>query len=216
MDPIFRRSSLFYVTGLCVYMGLMGRYMLTRSWPVFEVVPLFLPIYLMGELFASEDGERYAFLRTLPVPDRVVVRTKFELMLLATTAAWGLLMAGTLLRTADGMAGRPTFVYVTMVSAASLLLVGACQIGVWFHGIRFMKVVLGVGMALGLALVIAHVFNLKHAPGWPALSETPPVLWLGRVPLVSCTAIIGVTLFLYWRLMQTGIRIKADCEEHLS
>ncbi len=216
MDPIFRRSSLFYVTGLCVYIGLMGRYMLTRSWPVFEVVPLFLPIYLMGELFASERDEHYAFLRTLPVPDRVVVRTKFQLMLLATTAAWVLLMAGALLRTVDGMAGRPTFIYITLVSGASLLLVGTCQVGVWFHGTRFMQVVLGISMALGVVLLLVHVFNLKQVSGWPALSQTAPVLWMGRAPVVSCGVIIGLTLLLYWRLMRVGVRIKAECEEHLS
>ncbi len=216
MDPIFRRSSLFYVTGLCVYMALMGRYMLTRSWPVFEVVPLFLPIYLMGELFASEHDEHYAFLRTLPVPDRVVVRTKFELVLLATAAAWVLLMAGALLRTQDGMADRSTFIYITLVSGASLLLAGTCQVGVWFHGIRFMQVVLGISMALGVVLLLVHVFNLKQVPGWPALSQSPPILWLSRAPVISSVAIIAVTLLLYWRLMRAGVRVKAECEEHLS
>ena len=71
MDPIFRRSSFFYVTALVTYMGLMGRYMLTRSFPVFEVIPLFLPVWLLGAMAASEHDERYAFLRMLPGPGRV-------------------------------------------------------------------------------------------------------------------------------------------------
>jgi hypothetical protein len=37
MDPILRRSSFYYVTSTLTYLALMGRYMLTRDWPVFEV-----------------------------------------------------------------------------------------------------------------------------------------------------------------------------------
>ena len=75
MDPILRRSSFYYVTSLFMYMSLMGRYMLTRDWPVFEILPLFVPIWVLGALFASESDECYAFLRMLPVPDRRVART---------------------------------------------------------------------------------------------------------------------------------------------
>ena len=83
MDPILRRSSFFYVTALITYMGLMGRFMLTRDWPAFEVIPLFLPVWLISGMAASEHDERYAFLRMLPVPDRTVARMKFILVLSA-------------------------------------------------------------------------------------------------------------------------------------
>ena len=55
MDPILRRSSFFYVTALITYMGLMGRFMLTRDWPAFEVIPLFLPVWLISGWLASES-----------------------------------------------------------------------------------------------------------------------------------------------------------------
>ena len=93
MDPILRRSSFFYVTSLDQYLGVMGRYMLTRDWPVFEIIPLFMPVWLLGAMLASESDERYAFLRTLPVPDRSVARTKFTLIL-SSAACSGLLMIG--------------------------------------------------------------------------------------------------------------------------
>jgi len=46
MDPIFRRSSFFYVTTLLTYCGLMGRFLITRDWPVCEIIPLFMPVWL--------------------------------------------------------------------------------------------------------------------------------------------------------------------------
>ena len=64
MDPILRRSSSYYVTSSLTYLAVTGRYMLTRDWPVFEVIPMFMPVWLLSAMMASESDERYAFLRT--------------------------------------------------------------------------------------------------------------------------------------------------------
>ena len=215
MDAIFRRSSFFYVTALITYSGLMGRYMLTRDWPVFEVVPLFLPVWLLSALFASEHDECYAFLRTLPVPDGAVVRTKFRLILSAVIAAWALMVAATAYRLSDGMSGPSTFVYITLVSASGLLAVSCCQIGVWRYGFSVMAVVLGVSIAAGLVLAIVHVANLKYIEGWPAFSRLALVDWLGGAPWMSSTAVAALALAAFHRLMRLGIRVKAASEAHL-
>jgi hypothetical protein len=215
MDPILRRSSFFYVTMLLTYMGLMGRFMLTRDWPVFEAIPLFMPVWLISGMAASEHDERYAFLRMLPVPDRAVVRTKFALILSAVAAAWALMSAVVLVRMGDGLTGGPTLVYITLVCAAALLLAACCQIGIWRFGMSVMLPVIGVSVAVGLALCILHLANLRYVEGWPALSRLAVVEWLGGAPWISIAVIAAPVLLLYRVLMQAGVRVKAAGEAHL-
>ncbi len=168
MDPIFRRSSFFYVTALCTYLVLMGRYLLTRDFPVFEVIPLFLPVWLLSAMFASEHDERYAFLRTLPVSDERVARIKFRLILSAVTVNWAVMMAAAAFRLRDAVAGPSTFVYLTLVVAVALLLAACYQIGIWRFGFSVMSVAIGVSVAAGLVLVIVHLASLKYNDSWPA------------------------------------------------
>jgi len=215
MDAIFRRSSFYYVTAVVTFMGLMGRFMLTRDWPVFEVVPLFLPVWLLGALFASEYDECYAFLRTLPVPDATVVRTKFTLILSIVTIAWALMFAVSAYRLGDGMAGPSTFVYITLVCASGLFLVSCYQIAIWRYGFPVMSVVIGVSIAAGLVMAVVHVANLRYMRGWPAFSRLAFVDWLGGAPWISSTVAAALALVAFHRLMRFGIRIKAASEAHL-
>jgi len=215
MDPILRRSSFFYVTALITYMGMMGRFMLTRDWPAFEVIPLFLPVWLISGMAASEHDERYAFLRMLPVPDRTVARTKFILVLSFAAVAWALMTGVALVRMGDGLAGSPTLVYLTLV-CVSAILIGACyQIGIWRYGLSIMFPVIGVSVAAGLALAIIHVANLKYADEWPALSRLGVVEWLGGAPWISSAVLIALALLAFRALLHLGVRVKAASEAHL-
>ena len=108
----------------------MGRYFLTRDWPVFEVIPLFVPVWLLSAMMASESDERYAFLRTLPVPDRAVVKTKFAphpaLRRVPVDAD------GRRRRSSGWTKASPaasTLVYLTLLCAFGLLAVAGYQIG---------------------------------------------------------------------------------------
>ena len=215
MDPIFRRSSFFYVTALVTYLGLMGRFLLTRDFPAFEVIPLFLPVWLLGAMFASEQDERYAFLRTLPVSDERVARTKFRLVLSAVAVNWALVMTVAALRLRDGAAEPSTFVYLTIVGAVALLLVACYQIGIWRFGFPVMSVAFGVSIAAGLVLVIIHMASLKYSDYWPALSRLSVVRWLGSFPWISSAAIAGLALVAFSRLARLGVRVKASSEAHL-
>ncbi len=215
MDPILRRSSFFYVTALVTYLGLMGRFMLTRDWTAFELIPLFLPVWLISGMLASEHDERYAFLRTLPLADRAVVRTKFTLILSFVSAAWLLMTAVAAFRTGDGVATPPTLVYVTLVCATALLVGALYQIGIWRFGIPVMFPVIGVSVAAGLALAVIHVANLKYRDEWPALSQVGLVEWLGGAPWVSSAVIVALALWAYRALMRFGVRVKAASEAHL-
>ena len=120
----------------------MGRYMLTRDWPVFEVIPLFMPVWLLSAMMASESDERYAFLRTLPVPDWTVARTKFVLILSSAAFQWTLMTWAALARMDDSVAEPSTLVYLTVVCVFGLIAVAGYQIGIWRLGFTSMKPVL--------------------------------------------------------------------------
>jgi hypothetical protein len=215
MNPILRRSSFFYVTSALTYLAIMGRYLVTRDWTAFEIIPLFMPVWLVSALLASEDGERYAFLRTLPVPDREVVRTKLGLVLASAAFQWVMMIGTALARTGDGIAGPPTIVYLTGICSFGLLAAAAFQIAIWRHGVSWMKPIMIGAIIAGIVLVIIHLASLKNVDAWPALSEVGLVEWLGGAPWVSSAAVIVVALLAFRRLTRVGIRVKAASEAHL-
>jgi hypothetical protein len=215
MDPVFRRSSFYYVTSALTYLVLMGRYMLTRDWPVFEVIPLFMPVWLLSAMMASESDERYAFLRTLPVPDRAVVRTKFVLILSSAALQWTLMTWAALARMDDSVAEPSTLVYLTLVCLFGLISVAGFQIGIWRLGFTAMKPVLIVAIVAGIALVVVHLASLKNLDDWPALSQLGVVGWLGGAPWISNAMLIAVALLAFRVLMRFGVRVKAANEAHL-
>jgi hypothetical protein len=212
MEPILRRSSFYYITALCTYMVLMGRFMLTRDWPVFEVIPLFLPVWLLAAQLSSEHDERYAYLRTLPIPDRRVARIKFTLILTAAATAWVLMTAAALYRAADGLTEPSTLVYITCVATFGLLLAGCYQIAIWRYGFPAMFAVSGVSIAVGLVLVIIHLANLKYNTFWPALSRLAVVEWLGGAAWISNVLIAALALTVFYGLLRVGIRVKESSE----
>ena len=215
MDPIFRRSSFFYFSSAFTYLAVMGRYLVTRDWTAFEVIPLFMPIWMLSALLANEDGERYAFLRTLPVPDSDVARLKLTLILLSALFQWTLMTVVAVARMGEGIAGPSTLVYLTIIGAFGLLATSAGQIAVWRYGLSVMKPVLVASIIAGIALAIIHLASLKNVDGWPALSGVGVVEWLGGAPWISSAALAALTLLAYRAMLHIGVRVKAASEAHL-
>jgi hypothetical protein len=215
MDPILRRSSFFYITGVVTYLGLMGRYFLTRRWPVFEIIPLFMPIWLASALIASEQDECYAFLRMLPVTDRAIVRRKFLIILASAAIQWGLIVLVAALRTEDGTATAGTFVYLTLVCAAGLVIAGGLQVAVWRFGLPAVRTPAIVAIAVTIAVLIGHTLALMRVEQWFAFSELGPIAWMATVPWLSSAAVAVLALAAWHRIMQVGIRVKASSEAHL-
>jgi hypothetical protein len=215
MDPILRRSSFYYVTSALTYLSVMGRYFLTRSWPVFEVIPMFMPVWLLSAMMASESDERYAFLRTLSVPDRTVVSTKFLLILLSAAFQWTVMVGAALARMDEGVAGPSTLVYLTLLCLFGLLSVAGLQVGIWRFGFAAMKTALIVTIVVAILAIIAHLVSLKTVDDWPALSRTGVVDWLARAPWISSAALFALALVAYRALMRLGVRVKAASEAHL-
>lgn len=215
MDPILRHSSFYYASSVATYMALMGRYFITRSFPVFEIIPLFMPVWLASALLASESDESYAFLRTLPVAERSVARRKFLLILSVAAVEWLLMALVAWLRTRDGVASSSTFVFLTLVCAAGMLVVAGLQIAVWRFGIAAVRPPVIVALAIILVLLIGHTFALKRVGAWFAFSQLGPVEWLGGAPWLSVPAIAAISLLMFSRLMRIGVRVKASSEAHL-
>lgn len=215
MNPIFRRGSFFYAISAFTYLSLMGRYLVTRDWPVFEVVPLFMPIWLLSALLWSEDNERYAFLRMLPVPDGDVARLKLTLILVSALFQWTLLTAVAVARMGEGIAGPSTLVYLTILGAVGLLATAAGQIAIWRFGLSVMKPVIVVCIAGGIVLAILHLASLKNVDDWPAASQAGVVEWLARAPWISSAALIALALVAFRGLLRLGVRVKAATEAHL-
>jgi hypothetical protein len=215
MNPVYRRSTKFYMWSALTYFALMGRYMITRDWPVFEIIPLFMPIWLVSALFASEDDERYAFLRMLPVPDGDVARAKFVLILGSSAFQWILMTGAALARMDEGIADPSTLVYLTLVSVFALLAAAGYQIAVWRYGISTMKPFLIASIIAGIAFAIIHLASLKNVDDWPALSRSAVVEWLGGAPWISNVVLAALALLGFRALLRAGVRVKAASEAHL-
>ncbi len=185
MNPIFRRSSFYYWTSLGTYLALMGRFLVTRDWSAFEIIPLFMPVWLASAMLASEHDESYAFLRTLAVTDRAIVRTKFATILMSATVQWLMMVGVSLLRRRDAASDPSTVVYLTLIAAVALLLVAWLQTGIWRHGLSTVKLPIIGCIAGGVVLIILHMAALKQVDWWPAMSRLGAVRWLGRAPWLS-------------------------------
>lgn len=215
MDPIFSRSSFYYWTSLGTYLALMGRYLVTRDWSAFEIIPMFLPIWLATAMLASEYDESYAFLRTLAVTDRGIVRRKLGTILVSAAVQWLLMVGVSLLRRRDGASDPSTVVYLTLIAAVGLLLVTWLQIAIWRHGLPAMKVAIIACVAGAIVLVILHMALLRQTDWWPALSRLQTVRWLGRAPWMSSAALAAVALAVFNRMVRSAVRVKSSSEAHL-
>jgi hypothetical protein len=212
MDPVLRRSSFFYLSHLAVFSVVLGRYLGANPWPAFEVIPPLMPVYLASSILFSERGESYAFLRTLPVTDRRIVRTKFVLMLVFAAVYWFFLMGMALARFGDGPIGPSTLVYITLICGAGLLAGACCQIGIWRFGVAAMTGVIVTLMGIAVALAIGYTASLRGQPGWPVLSQLAPVEWLARSSWLSEAVLVALTLISLYGLMRVGARVKASSE----
>jgi len=212
MDPIVRRSLGLYLAHVVTWSGILGRYLAVREWPAFEIIPLFMPVWLAGSVVFAERNESYGFLRTLPMTDGRIARTKFGLILGTAVLYWLFMVAAALIRRDSTLTMPATLVYITIVSGCGLLI-GACfLLLVWRFGASTVTVVGIVFMILGMALTLVHTASLMSTPGWPALTRTGAVEWLAGAPWLSIPAVGGLALLAFFGLLRAGIRVKASSE----
>ena len=215
MDPILRRTLIWYLLHLMTYSGLLGRFLLTDRWPAFEVLPLFVPVWFVSSVLFSEREESYAFLRMLPVTDRAIVRTKSRLMLAMGAVYWIAMEGVALARGSDGMVGPEVHVYITLVSVAALLFAAFCQIGIWRFGAQAATPVVLVYMATTMVFAIVHTASLKYKANWPIFTQLAGVRWLAESIWISHIVLIALVLLAFHGLMRIGVRVKTSSEAHL-
>lgn len=215
MDPILRRSSFFYLTTLSIYMGALGNHLTDDPWPSFHVIPLFMPAYLLAAIVSSEKGESYAFLRTLPVADRRIVRTKFGLILASSVVYWLFMTITALARADEGVTDASTLIYVTLVCGATLLLSLCCQLSIWRFGYARPTGVTVVFIALCVVLALIHTVGLKRNPEWPIVTRLGSIAWLAGSPWLSNAVFAAAFLAAALWLMRVGVRAKERSEAAL-
>ena len=212
MDPIIRRSLLLYLTHFMTWSGILGQFLIGREWPAFEIIPLLMPVWLVSSVVFTEREESYGFLRTLPITDSRIVRTKFSLILGAGVVYWLFMVGAAIVRQDATLTGAAALVYITIVSIYGLVM-GACvQLLFWRFGA---SIATGAGiifMILSLVLTIVHMASLHSSPGWPVLSRTGAVAWLAGVPWLSIPVLGGLALLAFSSLLRAGIRVKASSE----
>lgn len=209
MVPIIRRSSFFYLTHLATFCGLLLG--LFRGWHAFEVVPVFMPIWLSGSVLFSERDESYAFLRTLPVTDRAMVRAKFGILLSASAAYW-LAFTGVAIALSDRLSfGYPAGVFITLTWGFSLLLAAVWQIAIWRLGQPLMTWFIVGYMACNMFAAIPYIVSLSRGE-WEGFWESTTILWLARTPGITLALTIAVVLAAFYGLMQVGVRVKQSSE----
>ena len=212
MDPMIRRSLIVYLMHFMTWSGILGRFLYVREWPAFEIIPLFMPVWMASSVVFTERDESYGFLRTLPVTDRRIVRTKLGLIVAASAVYW-LFMVGALLIRGDRTLAVPTaLVYVTIVSLYGLLVGVGLQLLIWRLGASMATGVAIVFMIMSLVLTIVHTASLRFSASWPRLTGTGAVEWLAGVPWLSMPVFGALALTAFYGLGRLGLRVKASSE----
>lgn len=212
MLPIIRRSSFLYCTHILTF-WLMG--VLTFHKPqAIEMMAAFMPLWLSSSVLWSERNESYAFLRTLPVTDMEIVRTKFGIIVAATCVYW-LLMSGLAFLVRGGTESFAALLtFITVICAFSLLVAAVCQIGVWHFGQSIMTVPILAFMGLSFVGAIVFVESLKRG-SVPGPSGFAAFRWIANGSWEIQGLLCALVLAAFFGLMEAGIRTKASSEAHL-
>jgi glucan phosphoethanolaminetransferase (alkaline phosphatase superfamily) len=174
-----------------------------------SVMALWVPIWLSSSVLWSERQESYAFLRTLPVTDREIVRTKFSLALGSALLYW--LFLALLIRRAWG--STPEYAgYMALASltcAIAIILSAAWYIFSWRFGIPALTVCVIVFLVIVIITTMAaNIERMIHTGGIGILAPR----WLAEGPWFYHILLLAAALAAYYGLMQVAVRVKVKRE----
>jgi hypothetical protein len=210
MSAILRKSSFFFITHVCTFCAppliMLAE---SRNRGMLAIMAIWVPIWLSSSVLWSERQESYAFLRTLPVTDREVVRTKFSLALGFALIYW--LILSLLIRWAWG--STPEYAsYMALTSltcAISLFLAGGWYIFSWRFGPSALTAGVMAFIVIGiLATWTIDVKNIIRTRGIKAISPG----WLAEGPWIYQPIMFAVALAAYYGLMRLAVRVKIKSE----
>ena len=177
----------------------------------FSVVTMLLPVWLCSSVLWSEREESYGFLKTLPVTDRDIVRSKFTLAALALVIYWLILLV-TSVRVAELTNGVfPSLTLVYLCCGVSFLIACCCYIGIWRFGVSVMTPLILAFMFLNivLALWVNSGRRMGDLPSAPGMSV---VRYLAEFPWYLSGLIALLAVLTFYALMQLGIYVKKTTE----
>ncbi len=210
MFAIARKSSFFFITHLCTFsipplaMLLEGR---NRS--MLSVMALWVPFWLSSSILWSERQESYAFLRTLPVTDRQIVRTKFGLALGFAVIYW--LILSLFIRGAWGSTPEYSgyMALVNLTCAVSLVLAGGWYIFSWRFGPSVLTA--GVMAFVVIGILATWVVDVRRMVGIGGIGALAP-RWLAEGPWIYQVFLFAIALAAYYGLMQVAVHVKKTSE----
>jgi hypothetical protein len=210
MSPILRKSSFFYITHLCTF-SIPGLVTIPK-WEnpgMLSVMALWVPLWLSSSVLWSERQESYAFLRTLPVTDREIVRTKFALALGFAFIYWVFLAL--LIRRAWG--STPEYAgymaLATLTCAIAIILSAAWYVLSWRLGIPALTVAVIVFLVIGIVTTMAaNIERMIRTGGIGILAPR----WLAEGPWFYHILLLAAALAAFYGLMQLAFRVKRESE----
>ena len=214
MFPLIRRSSPLYLSHFVTFSMMAGPILLDKP-ALLSVAAMLLPVWMSSSVLWSEREESYGFLRTLPVTDGEVVRSKFTLAALALVVYWLILLLISIRVSEITDEVFPSLTLIHICCGCSLVIAGCCYLGIWRWGIGIMTPVILGFMFLNIVLALwvnfgRRIGDLSRAPGMSV------VRYLSEAPWYLSFLFPILAVLTYYVLMQLGIRIKKTAEANVS
>jgi len=212
MFPIIRQSSFLFCTHILTF-SLMGPLQFHKP-ELIEMMAAFMPLWLSSSVLWSERNESYAFLRTLPVTDREIVRIKFGIILAATVVYWLLMSCLAFLLRGGTESFAALLTFITLICGFSLLLAAGWQVGVWRFGQSVMTGIMLVFMGLNFVAAIVFLNSLKRGLA-SGPSGFTAIHWIASAPWQIQGLLCALVLAAFFSLMEAAVRVKTSSEAHL-
>lgn len=210
MFAIARKSSFFFITHLCTFcIPGLATIPIWKNAGMLSAMALWVPIWLSSSVLWSERMESYSFLRTLPVTDRRVVRTKFGLALGFAFLYWLILffLIGRAWGSTPQYAGYMALASLTC--AIAIILVAGWYIFSWRFGIAALTV--GVVVLLVIVIITTMATNMERMIRTGGIGILAP-RWLAEGPWIYQAILMAVALAAYYGLMRVAVRVKTKSE----
>jgi hypothetical protein len=209
MRALYMHHGPAFVAPVVNFLLICMRTIDNRGTYLFPLVVLLLPAWITASIAWSEKGESEPLLRSLPLTDREVARTKFGLALAGMALYWFLITATAVLTSIGTGHLVANLICANAVWSATLLLAALWYVGIWSVGYHRIAPALVVFIALDVAATITLMAAAKTAgrhyvAAFSDVWRAPaPALW--SVPVMLVAALLA-----YHALLGRAARARAS------